>query len=475
MMKGLEIVSSDKEFMKDRTAKRSKLIILMLFSFLCLSLFWGDNNTPFAQEALAPVSVLSGTFPFLTDLSIEPGDTFVDIDWTPYWQEEIRKPSRVKGFERLLEKKVEEDFLLRGKEGLIGEREEEREKVTTGMLEAIPEGKEISGYIIHYGEGSENYTNRVDVGNVTRYRIRGLSNYVTYFFAIQAYTRLREFSELSQEVAATPIPVEELLSVIEKGFAEEKIPQVISRKIKQFGYDFFHSKTPSFTPLGDAPVGPDYVIGPGDGFTISIWGRIEASYSVDVDRNGEVTLPKVGVIRVWGLTFSELRKTVHKRLSKYYSRFKMNITMDRLRTIRVFMVGEAKTPGSYMLSSVSTVYSALISAGGPSKNGTMRSIQLIRNGNVIKSIDLYDFLLKGDKSQDERLQSGDTIFIPVIGQVVGITGNVKRPAIYEMKGPMNLQAMIDLAGGVTFLGYLQRVQVERIEAHQKKVVADFDI
>ncbi|MEE9591311.1 MAG: SLBB domain-containing protein, partial [Thermodesulfobacteriota bacterium] len=353
--------------------------------------------------------------------------------------------------------------------------DKDKDKIREETLKAIREGKEISGYIISYGNESRSYTVKIDVGNVTNYRIRGLNNHITYFFVIQAYTRLKEFSEISEEASATPKPEEELLSVIEKGLTEEKISQVISRKIKQFGYDFFRSNAPSFTPLADAPVGPDYIIGPGDRFTISIWGRIEGTFSVDVDRNGGITLPKVGVIKVWGLTFSELKKTIYKRLSKYYSRFQINITMDRLRLIRIFVVGEAINPGSYTLSSVSTVYSALISAGGPSKRGTMRSIQLIRDGNVIKIIDLYDFLLKGDKSQDERLQSGDTIFIPVIGPVVGITGNVKRPAIYELKGPVNLQTMIALAGEVTFLGYLQKIQVERIEAHQKKIIADLDI
>ena len=452
--------------MKKRPVIKNRLIILMLFSFLCLVLFWGENNTVFAQnqqrsqEALAPPSAPGGTFTFLTEISVEPGDTFVDIDWTPYWQEEIRRPSTMKGFKRLLGETA--------KEGEIKRLAEE-------TLKTIPERKEISGYIIYYGKESRKYTRKVDVGNVTKYRIRGLNNYTTYFFSIQAYTVLREFSEPSDEVFTTPKPEEELLSAIEKGFSKEKVPQVISRKVKQFGYDFFPSRTPGFTPLADATVGPDYIIGPGDGFTISIWGRIEGTFSVEVDRNGGIILPKVGVIKVWGLTFSELKKTIHKRFSEYYTHFQMNITMDRLRTIRIYVVGEANKPGSYMISSVSTVYSALISAGGPSKKGTMRSIQLIRNGNVIKTIDLYDFLLKGNKSQDERLQSGDTIFIPVIGSVVGIIGNVKRPAIYEMKKPMKLEEVIGLAGGITFLGYLQRVQIERIEAHQKKVIADLDI
>jgi len=151
------------------------------------------------------------------------------------------------------------------------------------------------------------------------------------------------------------------------------------------------------------------------------------------------------------------------------------VLMGRLRTIRVYVVGEVVTPGSYTLSSLSTLYNALFAAGGPSKRGTLRNIQLMRNGKIIRSIDLYDFLLRGDKSQDERLQSGDTIFVPLIGPVVGIAGNVMRPAIYEIKNALTLRELFDLAGGVTSLGYLHRVQIERIVAHEKRIVEDFDL
>ncbi|MDY6855919.1 MAG: SLBB domain-containing protein [Thermodesulfobacteriota bacterium] len=491
---------------------RNRFFISLLFISVLLSLFCMDNGPvcaqdiqtireksilkeksrqkitePVDEEALDQPIIPAEDFRFLTDLFAVPGDSFVDLDWTPFWKDDLMKPSKVKEFKRLLEKKVDEVLLLREKEEampqfeaeeepLIAEVEKEREEVEKETLESIREGEEIAGYIIYYGEESFNYIHKVDVGNVTRYRMRRLNNHTTYFFAVQAYTKLREFSELSYEVHATPKPEDELMSEIEKGFAQEKIPQKISRKIKQFGYDFFHStKVPGFAPLADALVGSDYIIGPGDSFTVSIWGRIDATFSLGVDRNGEITIPKVGVIKVWGLTFKELKETIHHELSKYYSGFRMNITMDRLRTIRVFLVGEAMTPGSYTFSSISTVYSALISAGGPSKKGSMRNIQLIRNGNLIKTIDLYDFLIKGDKSQDERLQSGDTIFIPVIGQVAGITGNVKRPAIYELNNVIKLEELINLAGGVTFMGYLQRIQVERIIGHHKKVIVDFDV
>jgi len=447
----------------------------------------GVSQTATISPVTQPIALPSGTFPFLTEITATSGDTFIDLKWTPFWKEEIRKPSRPKEIDKLLESRIEESISLKEKqlmqmpqiEKTMKLRPEEKAKLKTEELEKtkekIPEEKEVAGYIIYYGTNSKSYTNKLDVGNVTNYRLRGLNNYSTYFFTIQAYTKIWEFSELSKEVSAIPKEGKDLLSPIERSFFEEKIPQVISREIKQFAYDFFFSKVSSFAPIADVPVGPDYIIGPGDAFTITLWGRIEASFAVEVDRNGEISLPKVGVLKVWGMTFSQLQKFLFEQISKYYKDFQLNVTMERLKTIRIFVVGEAQSPGNYILSSLSTVYHALIAAGGPSKTGSMRNIQLLRNGKVIETIDLYDFFLRGDRSRDVRLQSGDTIFIPVIGPTVGISGNVKRPAIYELKEPIPLKEFIEMSGGVTFQGYLQRVQVERVEVHQKKVAVDFDI
>ena len=274
-------------------------------------------------------------------------------------------------------------------------------------------------------------------------------------------------------------PKEELVPAKEKSQIEislsGRISTTVSKDLTQFGYNLFRATVSTFAPVTDVPVGPEYIIGPGDSFNISLWGRIERLYQAEVDRNGEITLPKIGTLKVWGLTFSELRKYLLRKFSRHYKGFHMNVVMGRLRTIRVFVIGEVVTPGSYTLSSLATVYNALFAAGGPSKRGTMRNIQLIRNGKIIRTIDLYDFLLKGDKSQDQRLQSGDTIFGPIIGPVVGIAGNVMRPAIYEIQDKMTLGELFDLAGGVTPIGYLQRVQIERIVAHEKRIVEDFDL
>ncbi len=250
-------------------------------------------------------------------------------------------------------------------------------------------------------------------------------------------------------------------------------PQPIN--LRQYGYDVFRETVSTFAPVTDVPVSADYIIGPGDEFTVTLWGLVEGIYKLQVDRNGEVVLPKAGVVSVAGLRYSELKSAIQRQLARYYKDFNLSVSMGRLRSIRVYVVGEVMRPGSYTLSSLSTAYNALFAAGGPTKRGTLRNIQLIRNGKVIARMDLYDFLLKGDKSQDPKLMHEDTILVPLIGPLVGISGDVMRPAIYEIKGPGTLDEAMELAGGIRPMGYLNRVQVERIVAHEKKIVVDLDL
>ncbi len=277
-----------------------------------------------------------------------------------------------------------------------------------------------------------------------------------------------------EEPPATDPPTEREPSAMERLIAGEIDPNV-STQLKQFGYDVFERPVSTFAPVSDIPVGPDYVIGPGDSFSVTLWGRVDAQFVLQVDRNGQIVVPQVGALRVWGMTFSELESYLQHELARKYTDFRMSIAMDRLRVIRVFVVGEAATPGSYTVSSLSTVIHALVAAGGPSRNGSLRTIQLRRSGSEPTTIDLYDFLQGGDRSTDVRLQNGDTIFIPLIGSIAGVAGNVKRPAIYEMAGPTTLGQVLDLAGGVTFAGWLQRVQVERVENHRRRIVVDFNL
>jgi len=270
-------------------------------------------------------------------------------------------------------------------------------------------------------------------------------------------------------------PIEKVLSLGER-WVEKSIPQPYhSQLLSQFGYVFFRPSAAGFAPLTDIPVGPDYVIGPGDRIILNLWGSVEGTHELEVTRSGEIVLPRVGSVKVWGITYGRLPDVIRAALAKAYKDYDLNVTMGKLRVTKVFVVGEVMAPGDYNLTPLSTLINALSAAGGPLKSGTLRNVQIKRGGKVVETVDLYDFFLKGDKSRDIRLQSGDTIFVPVIGRVAGIAGNVKRPAIYELKEEKNLDDLIGLAEGFLPTGYLQRVQISRIAAHEKNMVADFNI
>lgn len=264
------------------------------------------------------------------------------------------------------------------------------------------------------------------------------------------------------------------LSNIEK-ILSGQFPTDISLQLRQFGYDYFDKDILSFVPESLIPVGPDYIIGPDDKFNINLWGRAEASYYVTVSRDGRITLPRLGTLNVGGLTLSELKRFLLHKFKEYYPDFEMSITMGVLRTCEVFIIGESESPGTYSLNALSTVISALFASGGPTKRGSLRNINVFNNGELIKTIDLYEFFIKGTKGNDIRLQQGYTIFIPVLGPVVGIAGLVKRPAIYEMKGTQTIGEIIDLAGGVLPTGHLQNVVVERVIGHQRRVINSFNL
>jgi protein involved in polysaccharide export with SLBB domain len=245
--------------------------------------------------------------------------------------------------------------------------------------------------------------------------------------------------------------------------------------IKQFGYDLFLRTTSSFFPSGAVPVGPDYIIGPEDQFTMTLWGTTEGIYMFKVSKEGKITLPKVGVVDVAGVRFGDLETTLRRHLMRHYTNFNLSVAMGSLKTITIYVVGEVRNPGSYSLNSLTSVYGALFVAGGPTKKGTMRAIQVLRAGKIVKTLDLYDFLLRGDRSQDIRLQHDDTVFVPLIGPVAGVAGMVYRPAIYELTGGESLGNLIGLAGGVMPIGLGSRIQLQRYISNEKKNILDITL
>ena len=208
---------------------------------------------------------------------------------------------------------------------------------------------------------------------------------------------------------------------------------------------------------------------------LNLWGSVEGTYELPVSRSGEVFLPNGGPVKVAGVPFGKLAEVFRLRLAKDYRDFELSVNMGKLRTVKVNVVGEVAAPGNYTLSSLSTLLNALSAAGGPTKNGSLRTIKLYHAGQGAETIDLYDFFTRGDKSRDIRLNPGDTVFVPVIGRVAAIAGNVKRPAIYELKDETTLKDLLGLAEGVTATGYLQRVQISRVVANDKKQVLDLNL
>ncbi|MDI6808533.1 MAG: SLBB domain-containing protein [Candidatus Eisenbacteria bacterium] len=298
----------------------------------------------------------------------------------------------------------------------------------------------------------------------------------------KARERLKETSPRGKQeetlapAEAAPTPVERPLSPFEQ-YVRGISPLTVSTELRQFGYDLFEQPPSTFAPVEAVPVGPGYLLGPGDELRINLWGKVTAEHTVTIDREGKISLPETGVLHLSGLTFLEGKEFLEREFGRYYKpgEVKSNVGMGRLRTIMVYIVGKAEKPGSYTLSSLSSLINALFAAGGPSKIGSMRDVQVKRQGATIVHFDVYDFLMKGDKSKDIRLMPEDVIFVPANGPLVGIAGNVKAPAIYELEEETRLTSFLEMAGGVTASGYLQRVQVERVFENRAKVTLDVNL
>ena len=250
--------------------------------------------------------------------------------------------------------------------------------------------------------------------------------------------------------------------------------QDVSLKLNLFGSELFRDAAVRLvTDRKDIPVPAQYIVGPGDEIKLLLWGRLNAQYNLTVDRDGKITVPQIGPLYVAGMTFEQMSKYLVKQAGQVVGT-NVDISMGSLKTISVFILGDVKRPGSYTIGSFSTVTDALFMTGGPSSIGSMRRIQVMRKDQLLTTFDLYDLLLKGDKSKDVILQSGDVIFVPVTGPQVGVAGNVKRPAIYELKDKYDLQNLLDYAGGIIPTAYTQQIQVERVVKGENQIVVDIN-
>ncbi len=254
-------------------------------------------------------------------------------------------------------------------------------------------------------------------------------------------------------------------------FAED----AAGRPLEVYGRQLFNEVPTTFAPMDRIPVPADYVVGPGDELMIRVWGKIDLESSVTVDRNGQIFLPRVGALSVAGLQYQQLEGFLASAIGNLYKGFELNVTMGQLRSIQVYVLGSARQPGVYTVSSLSTLVNALFVCGGPSATGSMRHIQLRRNNQLLTELDIYDLLRSGDRSHDVQLLPGDVIYIPPVGPQVAIMGSVNEPGIYELKGETTVAAAFKSAGDVSNLATTDRVLLERVEDHRRRRVDDFSL
>jgi protein involved in polysaccharide export with SLBB domain len=249
-----------------------------------------------------------------------------------------------------------------------------------------------------------------------------------------------------------------------------------SSKPHRFGEDIFVNGTGNVDELPmDLPVGPDYVVGPGDFLNIDLSGGVSERLRRTIDRQGRLSLPEVGIVPVAGHTLGEVQHLLQGVLRTQFRDVDADISIARLRTVRVYVVGDVQRPGGYDVSSLSTPLNALYTAGGPTTRGSMRIVKHYRGDQLVQTVDLYDLLLHGVHGNLQRLESGDTILVPPLGPEVTVDGMVRRPAIYELNGEKSLSEVLQLAGGVLPSGTLRDVDVERVEAHQSRTMLRLDI
>jgi protein involved in polysaccharide export with SLBB domain len=249
-----------------------------------------------------------------------------------------------------------------------------------------------------------------------------------------------------------------------------------SASVERFGEQVFENPPASAGTIPiDFPASPDYVLGPGDGLTIDLWGGVSQRLVRTVDHEGRIALPEIGPVLVNGQTLGDAQQSVQRLLRTQFRDVSADVSLSRLRTVRVYVVGDVNHPGPYDVSSLSTPLNALLSAGGPTSNGSMRIVKHYRGNTLVQQVDLYDLFLRGVRTDVKRLEPGDTLLVPPPGSLVQMDGMVRRPAIYELRGDTTLAQAIEMAGGILPTAALSHIEVQRLDAHEKRTMLSLDI
>ncbi len=268
---------------------------------------------------------------------------------------------------------------------------------------------------------------------------------------------------LTEEQATLRLAAEPSLSGLEIVVNRLPLEPVGVEALEPFGYELFERDPARLKPNEAIPVAADYLVGPGDTLRIQLFGNQNADYDLPVERNGMVRFPEIGPISVAGLGYQQVQELIGQRVREQFIGTQVSVTLGELRALQVFVVGDVKAPGSYAVSPMATITTALALGGGVARQGSLRRIQLKRQGQVLQTLDVYDVLLRGDTRGDARLQSGDVVFVPPVGTRVAVAGEVNRPAIYEYRGAANVEDVIGLAGGLKPTAYRAGVKIERLD------------
>jgi protein involved in polysaccharide export with SLBB domain len=276
---------------------------------------------------------------------------------------------------------------------------------------------------------------------------------------LEQWSRMANEQGMTRQVLLPPEPLTEF---------QKFIASTTGQILPIYGANLFRNVPSTFAPLNIAPVPADYVIGPDDVLRIRIWGQINFQANVRVDRSGDIYIPEVGPVHVAGLPYSALDAHLRNAINHIYRNFGLSVDVGQIRSIQVYITGEARRPGMYTVSSLSTLVDALFASGGPSVAGSLRHIELRRGNAVVTDFDLYNLLIRGDKSKDAKLLPGDVIFIPPVGPQAAVTGSVRNPGIYELRAGESLESLLADAGGVTSVASEARVSIERINDHRAR-------
>jgi polysaccharide export outer membrane protein len=290
--------------------------------------------------------------------------------------------------------------------------------------------------------------------------------------ALRNARRARESISPTQRMVRRPNPYEEIPSLYDMYLQAAARPPAVER----FGMQVFENGTRDLQMIPmDLPVGPDYVLGPGDGVSVDLWGGVSRRFYRVVDREGRLSLPEVGPLLVAGKSLAEVQESVQKTLRTQFRDISADVSLSRLRAIRVYVVGDVVRPGAYDIGSLSTPLNALFAAGGPTGRGSLRILKHYRGNQLVQDVDVYDLLLHGVKGDIQRLENGDTVMVPPLGSEITVEGMVRRPAVYEQKDEKSLADAIALAGGLLPSATLRHIEVQRTVAHEKQTMLTLDV